>query len=128
MTVRAAICHATLLMGLFSSLFGCAKKQSLDEWALDQLKEAGADLSKPHKLEFQLHFPTQSAAEQAAPRLKVAGYEVAMKDDAQEGWLCVATKTMIPDLSALQKIHGELDSVATFFGGRYDGWGMAADE
>ena len=115
-------------MGLFSSLFGCAKKQSPDEWALAQLNQAGDDLSKPHQLEFQLRFPTQSAAEQAKSRTAAAGFEATVKSGGQDGgWLCVATKTMVPDLAALQKIHAALNGIAAPMGGRYEGWGMAAE-
>ena len=83
-------------MGFFSSLFGRKKRQSADEWALQQLAEAGDDLSKPHKLEFQLRFPTKSAAEQATPRVKAVGYEVVIAQDESEEWSLVATKSMIP--------------------------------
>lgn len=127
--VRAAFLTATLIMGLFNFLFGCTKQPpSADEWALAQLRQAGDDLSKPHKLEFQLRFPTQSAAEQAETRIKTADFDVEAKlDDQKGGWICVATKTMIPELAALMKIHNDFDGIATQFGGIYDGWGMAAE-
>ena len=90
MTVRAVILNAILIMGLFSSLFGCSKKPTLDEWGLDQLKQAGDDLSKPHKLEFVLSFSTQSVAEQASPKLRSAGFGVEVKQDGSD-WRCLTT-------------------------------------
>lgn len=128
-TAGAAFLAATLIMGLFSFLFGCSKRPpSADEWALAQLRQGGDDLSKPHKLEFQLRFPTQSAAEQVATRIKAAGFDVTEKSDGQDGgWLCVATNRMIPELAALAKIHGDFDGIAAQFGGTYEGWGMAAE-
>lgn len=115
-------------MGFFSSLFGRAKRPSADEWALKQLTDLGDDLSKPHKLEFQLRFPTKLAAEQAAPALKAAGYEIVIAQDGREGWSFLATKTMVPDDEGLLTAHNELDAAATAAGGHYEGWGMAAED
>jgi hypothetical protein len=126
MKIRAATLNAILIMGLLSFLFGCNRKPTLDEWGLDQLKKAGDDLSKPHKIEFVLSFPSQSIADQAAPRLKTAGYDIEVKQDGRD-WRCLATKTMIPELVALEKIHRDMDEVAASLGGRYDGWGTGAE-
>lgn len=117
------------------SIFGFFKKKprttgqpTLDEWALDQLKQAGEDLSKPHSLEFQIIFPTQSVAEQASPRIKACGFEVTIKSSGQDGeCLCVASRTMVPEIAAITKIHQDFDSIAASFGGRYDGWSMVAE-
>ena len=129
MTVRVTMLNATLIMGLLSFLFGCSRKPTADEWGVEQLKQLGDDLSLPHTLEFQFRFPTQAAAEQAALRIKPTGFEVSVKADTRDSaWMCVATKAMIPDLVLLQKIHAEFDSLATSSGGRYEGWGMAAEK
>ncbi|MEI9959779.1 MAG: ribonuclease E inhibitor RraB [Limisphaerales bacterium] len=100
MTYRTTFITTLLIMGLFSSLFGCSKKPDLDESVLIQLKKAGSDLSKPHKIEFFLYFPTQTAAEQAAPQVRERGFEVEVRQAAKgTDWLCFATKTMIPKLA-----------------------------
>lgn len=127
--ILATFLAATLIMGFFSFLFGCSKKPpSADEWGLAQLKQGGDDLSKPHTIEFQLRFPTQSAAVQATTRIKAEGFDVTDKSDAQAGgWLCVATKRMIPDLAALTNLHSDFDGIAMQFGGTYEGWSMAAE-
>lgn len=98
----------------------------MDEWGLDQLKKAGDDLSKPHKIEFILSFPTRSIADQAAPRLKSAGFSVEVKQDGSD-WRCVGTKTMVPDLAELERIHRDMDQVVAPLGGRYEGWGTGAE-
>jgi regulator of RNase E activity RraB len=121
--IRSALLTFTLLMGLFS-LFGCSKKPDLDESVLVQLKKVGSDLSKPHKIEFFLYFPTQSAAEQAAPVVRKTGFEVEVRPAAKGAdWLCFATKVMIPKLSDLQQIRRDFDSLTAAAGGEYDGWG-----
>jgi regulator of ribonuclease activity B len=115
-------------MGIFS-LFGCSKKPDPDEFVLMQLKKAGSDLSKPHKLEFFLYFPEQSDAEQAAPRIRDAGFQVDVRRAAQgSDWLCFATKTMVPELPVLQKIRSEFNSIAASLNGEYDGWGAHVEK
>lgn len=41
-----------------------------DQQVLDQLKAAGSDLSKPHKIEFFLYFPSKEKADGAATEMK----------------------------------------------------------
>lgn len=111
-------------MGLFSSLFGCSKKPDLDESVLSQLQKAGSDLSKPHKIEFFLYFPTQAAAEQVAPQVRQLGFEVEVRQAAKgTEWLCFATRTMVPNLADLQQIRRDFGSLTAATGGDYDGWG-----
>jgi len=128
MTYRTTLLTTLLLMGLFS-LFGCGKKPDLDESVRIQLKKAGSDLSKPHHIEFFLYFPTQAVAEQAAPKIKAMGFDVETKQAAQgTEWLCFTTKTMVPDLAALQKIRLDFNSLAASLGGVYDGWGTPVEK
>ena len=107
-------------------MFGRTRKPTADEWGLDQLKKAGDDLSKPHRIEFVLSFATQSVAEQAAPKLQAAGFSVEVKPD-ESNWRCLATKTMVPELGELEKIHGDMDEIAASLGGWYVGWGTGAE-
>jgi hypothetical protein len=128
MTIRVTLLVTALIMGLFS-LFGCSKTSDLDELVRIQLKKAGSDLSKPHKIEFFLYFPTKPAAEQAAPQIRAAGYAVEVKPAAKgSDWLCFATKTMVPELPALQKIRRDFNSLAVSLNGQYDGWGTEVEK
>jgi regulator of RNase E activity RraB len=112
------------LLATVLNLFGCAKKPGPDESVLTQLKKAGSDLSKPHNIEFFLYFPTQGVAEQAASKIRDQGFRVEVGRAAKGGtWMCHATKTMIPDLPALQKICEDFTSLANSLNGEYDGWG-----
>jgi regulator of RNase E activity RraB len=114
-----------ILLGI-SHFFGFAKKADPDQMVLEQLRKAGSDLSKPHKIEFFLYFPTQSFASKASVKIKEMGFDVEMKP-ATKGpdWLCFATKTMTPELNALQKIRRDFNALASADGGEYDGWGTA---
>ena len=111
-------------MGLLSSLFGRSKKQYIDERMLFHLKNQGSDLSKPHEIEFFLYLPSQFAAEEVALHIRGCGFAVEVKEPSDGmGWLCFATKTMIPKLSDLHEIRRDFNSLTASWGGDYDGWG-----
>jgi hypothetical protein len=117
-----------LVMGLLGSLFGCAKQPDPDEAVIIQLKKAGSDVSKPHTIDFYLYFPTDSAAEQAATRMRQVGFQVEVKKAAKgNDWLCLGTKRVIPELSTIQGITRDLDALAKSFHGVYDGWEAKAE-
>ena len=110
-------------MGLFSSLFGCAKKPDLDEAVIIQLQKAGSDLTKPHAIDFYLYFPSESAAEQAASQMRQTGFQVEVWRPAKsEGWLCLGAKKVVPELSTIQGITRNLNALAKSLNGNYDGW------
>jgi hypothetical protein len=98
--------------------------KSGDALVLAQLKKAGSDLSRPHPIEFFLYLPTQEAAENAANQIRDKGFDVKV-DRAAEGpnWLCLATKSMVPDLTTLEGLRIEFGGIAQSLGGEYDGWG-----
>lgn len=94
-----------------------------DKQVLDQLKAAGSDLSKPHKIEFFLYFPSEDKASRAAAEIKkdVPTVEVRLGADGKD-WLCFATKDMDPKHSELVRLRSVFNSVAKSFNGEYDGW------
>ena len=127
-----AISRATIaviiFMGIFN-LFGTSDKPDLDELVLMRLKKAGSDLSKPHAIEFFLYFPTQAVAEQAASRVREDGFEARVEPPLKDNnWLCLATKTMVPDLKALQDLRRAFERLAWLLKGTYDGWGTSVEK
>jgi regulator of RNase E activity RraB len=105
-------------------LFRPKLRPDLDQSVLVQLRKAGSDLTKPHHIEFFLYFPTQAVADKAALTIRNAGFEVEVRKAAQgDHWLCFTTKTMVPELSDLQKIRSEFVSLVASMNGEYDGWG-----
>jgi len=121
---REGLVLTIALLTTVLGLFGCTKKPDLDESVLIQLKRAGSDVSRPHNIEFFLYFPTQAVAEQAASKIRDEGFHVEVRRAAKGAdWLCYATKTMVPDLMALQKIRQDFGSLADSLSGEYDGWG-----
>ena len=118
----------TLFMSILG-LFGCSKKADLDDSVRTQLRKAGSDLSKPHKIEFFIYFPTQAVAEQAAARIRDEGFQVEVEKAAKgDAWLCFATKRMVPDLAALQKIRHDFEALTVSLKGDYDGWGTEVEK
>ena len=100
------------------------KSPDLDQLVLAQLQKASSNLAKPHAIEFFLYFPSQSVAEQAAPTIREAGFEVNVQRAPQgDQWLCFAKRTMVPELQELQKIRRNFATLATSLKGDYDGWG-----
>jgi hypothetical protein len=94
-----------------------------DQRVLDQLREAGSDLSKPHQMEFLLYFPTEEAARKAANKIKAEGFSVDVKRAPQGPmWLCLAMKRMAPKRAEIAAIGRKFTAVAQEFNGDYDGW------
>jgi len=110
-------------MGIFN-LFGCSPKLGPDALVLSQLKKAGSDLSKLHKIEFFLYLPSEAAAETTASRVRAEGFDASVKPPMGTPlWLCFCTKMMVPDLTELQRVRHDFDHLTRELGGNYDGWG-----
>jgi len=117
-----------LFMGIFS-LFGASNKPDLDELVLIHLKKAGSDLSKPHGIEFFLYLPSEASANKAASQIRDHDFQAAVKPPLKTAdWLCFATKTMVPELSELQRIRHDFEQLTHELGGTYDGWGTEIEK
>ena len=57
-----------MIGGMFSS-WQKKEEPDFDQQVLDQLKKAGSDLSKPHKIEFYLYFPTNKTSPIRPPKM-----------------------------------------------------------
>jgi hypothetical protein len=111
------------------NLFRRARKPDLDDSVLVRLRRAGSNLSLPHAIEFFLYFPTQAIAEQAATQVRDAGFEAEVGSSAKgNDWLCLATRKMVPELAAMQRIRQNFNSLASSMGGEYDGWGTEVEK
>lgn len=117
------ILHVTLLGGVFSRW---QKKEppDLDQQVLDQLKQAGSDLSEPHDIDFFLYFPTEAFANEGANAIDgdVDTVKVELGADKKD-WLCFANKRMVPDHDKLVSMRKRFNEVARKGKGVYDGWG-----
>jgi hypothetical protein len=96
-----------------------------DARLLLEMAKHGADLSKPHRPEFALVFPSNEIARQAVNDLADKGYYARVNNEAASGdeaWV-IAQRTMTLDVRGLRKVAEELERLATQHGGDYDGWG-----
>jgi hypothetical protein len=100
--------------------------EAADRATLDQLKKAGADLSKPTEVLFYLYLPDQALAMKAAERATTTNLSASV-DRAAKGssWLCLVKGEMVPALAAIHAETRRLEDIATSLGGEYDGWEAA---
>jgi regulator of RNase E activity RraB len=100
------------------------KDLSPDGQVIQQLKNAGSNLSKEHPVEFFIYAPNKEAAESIVARIEIDGFKSKVeKSESDELWLVFAVKLMIPNEQKLLKIRAYLEKVASSVGGEYDGWG-----
>ncbi len=114
---------------ILGSLAGCSREASdpddvPDSVVVDNLREAGSDLSRPHAIDFNLYVPTEDAATKIEKQLGAQGFEVIV-DQNDEDWSVTATKKMVPDPDEITKVGNSLRKLAEAEGGEYDGWGAA---
>jgi hypothetical protein len=95
-----------------------------DDQILKQLSAAGSDLSKAHPVELFLYFPDETRAAAALEALTVEGYTGRVERAAMgPGWLCFATKQVVPSHAAMVAIRDRMTALALAGDGEYDGWG-----
>ncbi|MBC8024551.1 MAG: ribonuclease E inhibitor RraB [Steroidobacteraceae bacterium] len=85
---------------ILCSLAGCAREESdpddiPDSVVVENLRDAGSDLSKPHAVDFNLYFP-------------------------DEDWAVEATKMMIPNADEITQVGKSVRALAEAEGGEYD--------
>ena len=121
--------NSFIFLAVLTLFSGCSIAQTgsqsdPDQQVLDQLKAAGSDLSKPHKIEFFLYFPSEEKANNAAAQLRKEGLTVEVRTAAiGADWLCLGTKEMVPKHSELVRLRNVFERIAKNLNGEYDGWG-----
>lgn len=110
--VLAAVVILIVVVGILRSR-NAGAQVSMDGKTSAQLAKAGSDLKKPHDIDFFFYFPTQDAAEKAAPKLMALGLATKI-DRAVNGpnWVLHANKRMIPSEVELQKLRRMFDEIA----------------
>jgi hypothetical protein len=97
---------------------------SPDATLLAQLARSGSDLTRLHRIDFTLRFPSRFTAEQA--ELKLVG--LAFLDTkiepgkSDKEWVVRGWKRMYPVESDLQQLRDKLELIAVEGRGTYDGW------
>ena len=97
--------------------------KSGDALVLLRLRATGSDLSKPHSINFFIYLPTREAALNIADRIRAKGFGARVDHEGPgPNWLCLGTKSMVPDLAAIEAAGADFDEMARCLGGEYDGW------
>ncbi len=105
-----------------------AEEVAEDREALSQLRSAGSDLAKPHRVEFYLYLPSEAAAEAAATALRPMGYGVTVSaGENEDNWVCVASRTMLPTIEDITVARGLFKGLALTHQGVYGGWNTAIE-
>jgi len=100
-----------------------ATEHSSDAEALAQLVKSGSDLSKLHRVEFLLRFPTEDDAALATSQLEDLAFATTTeRDEATDEWVILASKVMYPVESDLMGLRDKLNIVAAGGHGAYEGW------
>lgn len=98
----------------------------LDKRVLELSSEVGSDNTEPHEISFWMYLPTEEKAYDLAKQLQAQKFEVEVSPPLEpyKDWLCLAYRTMVPDLDELEKIRKHLTKLVKQRDGRYDGWEM----
>jgi hypothetical protein len=90
---------------------------------LQQLYTFGSNTSKPHSFDFYLYFPTETAARDAAVKVREKGFAAEVLAGADGGkWVCRARKALVPETAFLDEIDHFFQELAATFHGDFDGW------
>ncbi|MFN8654195.1 MAG: ribonuclease E inhibitor RraB [Gemmatimonadales bacterium] len=93
------------------------------------LERSGADLTRPHLIEFFLYFEDEVQALSAAATLNAEGYRTSVTREPEDGhWRCLATREVVPEPARLKAMGERLTAIAEAHGGGYDGWGTEVDD
>lgn len=95
-----------------------------DAALIAHLRASGADISRPHEIDFYLYLPNEEAASAVLARAQAVGYrgDVSISADGK-GWLCLLHKELVPAHATMTEQRRVLTELAADGGGEYDGWG-----
>jgi regulator of RNase E activity RraB len=99
-----------------------------EELAVDELREAGADLSERRRVDHYLYFPTKMHADAAYEDVRRLGFEAAVELDREtEDWLVLAAHQIVVSVPELARLRERFEALSATHGGEYDGWNIAVD-
>ena len=104
--------------------------RGLDAMTIEQLRDAGSDLSKPHAVEHFLYFPKRTQAEAAANRMDAIGIAPEVREplEGHSDWLAFGTHRLVITEDSFAEVRAQLMAIAAECGGEYDGWGAPVEE
>ncbi len=98
-------------------------RKASDAQVIEQLRNAGSDLSRPHNIAFRFYFPSGRFAERVTATLRGDGFQVSTQEVVQgHQYVVRANRLLVPLLSELQSLRSRFDELANRGGGIYEGW------
>jgi hypothetical protein len=102
-----------------------------DRQVIEQLTDAGADLSQPREVVHYVHLPSREAAEAFVPMVANLGFEPKIHEPGPESaadprpWTVAATAHMVVSEDGVALARRSFTELAAEYGGAYDGWEAA---
>lgn len=113
------------LLALVGALAGCDEG---DGAVIEQLREAGADLSQPREVRYYLYLPTVADADAVAATAQTGGRAIHVEPAATgDDWLVLITETIVVDEATMGARRNEFHGLVDPRNGQYDGWEAAAE-
>jgi hypothetical protein len=112
-------------VSLFRRLFGGGSSNGGgDAQVIEQLRQAGADLSQPRPVDHFLYFRSERSARHVVALLAGTGGTLELGQPMLGGrWSVQLTVPMVITLERITAMRAQLESLAADNGGEYDGWG-----
>jgi len=102
-----------------------------DQLAIDQIRRAGGDATKPTEIVFHLYFQSEAQAQQVPTELRKLGYSVsldvieAVSEKERTFWAVTATRRELLTIEFIRAASVELNRIAAAANGSFDGWEAA---
>jgi hypothetical protein len=90
--------------------------------ALDALRKAGNDVTKPTEVTYYLVFPNDASARRAADSVRAFNFEGEVLSSRSGDWTCIASARMVPEQAAILETTKKFKALAASLGGRFDRW------
>ena len=100
--------------------------ETAEALAVEQLRKAGADPTRPHETRHFLYVPGVKAAQQVARSLKRPDRRIEVDTSARKGyWLVAVIESVVITPESLGALRTEFEAALTPLGGEYDYWQVA---
>ena len=101
-----------------------------DAKVIKQLIEAGADLSKPHKPDFQFDFKDLEDARTVAEKLQEEGFasKIYAPQEGYPTYELIAEKEMLIEFTVIADLTDHLRKLAEGNNGKMSGWGTSVED
>ena len=95
--------------------------QNVDRAIIEQLRNAGLDLSRPYHIRHIFSVPTGDAARELQRELESRGLKAELSEESGR-WKIAATEELILEEASIAAERAQFQSLAGNFGGAYAGW------